>query len=158
MRQSRGFLDRRCEPPTPRQPKSLATRRHPQCQTERWVVAASFKSARPGVSSTRVQTQAVQAPRVQEQGHLKLALTVQEELAQAQMLQELTEPTLQLSAAYLGADVSHGSMPVSTPNTSARREAQVSFQEPSDLTTEQRTANMMAAAWHDSANGREVRR
>ena len=34
---------------------------------------------------------------------------------------------------------------MSTPNTSARREAQVSFQEPSDLTTEQRTANMMAA-------------
>ena len=36
-------------------------------------------------------------------------------------------------------------MPVSTPDTSARREAQVSFQEPSDLTTEQRKANMMAA-------------
>ena len=60
-------------------------------------------------------------------------------------VRELTEPTLLLNAAYLGADVSHGSMPVSTPNTSARREAQVSFQEPSDLTTEQRTANMMAA-------------
>ena len=26
---------RRCEPPTPRQNKSLATRQHPQCQTER---------------------------------------------------------------------------------------------------------------------------
>ena len=49
---------------------------------------------------------------------------------------ELTEPTLQLSAAYLGADVSHGSMPVSMPNTSARREAEVSFQEPSDRSTE----------------------
>ena len=72
-------------------------------------------------------------------------MTVQEQLAQAQRVRELTEPTLQLNAAFLGANVFHGSMPVSTPDTSARREAQVSFQEPSDLTTEQRTANMMAA-------------
>ena len=77
----------------------------------------------------------------------------------ASTVRKLTEPTLQLNAAYLGADVSHGSMPVSTPNTSARREAQVSFQEPSDLTTEQRTANMMSfQASHDSANDREITR
>ena len=78
----------------------------------------------------------MQALRVQEQGRLKPAMTVQGQLAQAQKVQELTEPTLQLSVAYLGADVSHGSMPVSTPNTSARREAQVSLQEPSDQSPE----------------------
>ena len=72
-------------------------------------------------------------------------MTVQEQLAQPQRVPELTEPTLQLSAAYLGADVSCGSMPVSTPNTSARREARASFHEPSDKSTEQRTASMMAA-------------
>ena len=82
------------------------------------------------------QKQAVQTLRVQEQLRLKPALTAQGQLAQAQRVQELTEPTLQLSAAYLGADVSHGSMPVSTPNTSARREAQVSLQEPSDQSPE----------------------
>ena len=87
-----------------------------------------------------MQKQAVQALRAQEQGRLKLAMGVQEKRAQAQRVQELTEPTLQLSAAYLWADVSHGSMPVSTPNTLARREAQVSFQEPSDRSIEQRTA------------------
>ena len=32
--------------PMPQGPQSLATRQHPQCQTERWVVAASLKSAR----------------------------------------------------------------------------------------------------------------
>ena len=63
-------------------------------------------------------------------------MTVQGQLAQAQKVQELTEPTLQLSVAYLGADVSRGSMPVSTPNTSAGREAQVSLQEPSDQSSE----------------------
>ena len=72
-------------------------------------------------------------------------MTAQEQLAQVQRVQELAEPTLQLSAAYHGADVSRGSLPVSTPNTSPRREAQVSFQEPSDRSTEQRTANVMAA-------------
>ena len=83
-----------------------------------------------------VQKQAVQARRVQEQGRLKPAMTVQEQLVLAQRVPELTEPTLQLSAAYLGADVSCGSMPVSTPNTSARREARASFHEPSDKSTE----------------------
>ena len=91
------------------------------------------------------QKQAVQALRVQEQGLLKPAMDGTRPIARAQRVQELTEPTPQLSAAYLGADVSHCSMPVSTPNTSARREAQVSLQEPSDQSTEQRTANRMAA-------------
>ena len=82
-----------------------------------------------------MQTQAVQAPRVQEQGRSIPAMTVQEQLAQAQRERDLTEPTLQLSVAFLGADVFHGSMQMSTPDTSARREAQVSFQEPSDQST-----------------------
>ena len=45
----------RCQPPQVKRTKSLVTRQHPQCQTERerWVGVASFVSARAGVSSCR---------------------------------------------------------------------------------------------------------
>ena len=51
----RGFGMLRCQPPQVKRTKSLATRQHPQCQTERerWVGVASFVSARAGVSSCR---------------------------------------------------------------------------------------------------------
>ena len=143
---SNGFWMVWCQPSNARRTQSLATRR-----TERWVVGTSLKSARAGIKHQWCKNKRCKPLRAQEQGRLKLAMGVPEKRAQAQRVQELTEPTLQLSAAYLWADVSHGSMPVSTPNTLARREAHVSFQEPSDRSIEQRTAWLLEFSWQGSA-------
>ena len=113
----------RCQPPQVKRTKSLATRQHPQCQIERerWVGVASFVSARAGVSGCRGANTSGASTESARAGTFDTCYDgTRAACASAEGAGSDGTNAAGLSVAFLGADVFHGSMQMSTPDTSAR--------------------------------------